>query len=113
MNYPVDGGITIVDNIYFTWGARSTAQTANTTSGATVITTGTAVPNRLGVYITNLSSTVTIVLGIAESLGGSTPTVWEIPLPPSSSIPLNLPPNVAIYAATTSGSATFCCKEFR
>lgn len=114
MNYPVDGGITIVDNIYFTWGSRSQAQTANTTSGATAIATGAnALSNRLGVYITNLSSSVTIVLGINESLGATTPTVWEIPLPPNSSLPLNLPPGISIYAATTSGSATLCCKEFK
>lgn len=114
MEYPFNGGEEIVDSLYFSWGTRSAAQTANTTSGATVISTGTTtLTNRLGVYITNLSTSVTIVIGINESLGATTPATWEIPLGPSSSIPLNIAPGTNLYAATTSGTATFCCKEYK
>ena len=107
-------GILITDSSYTSWSNRSTAQTASTTSGATAITTGaTTFTDRLGVLISNLSSTITIVIGIAESLGGSTPTVWEMSLPPNTSLPLNLVAGISIYVATTTGSALFSCKEFK
>jgi hypothetical protein len=108
------GDAVTVENVYPNWSGRTTAQNATTTSGATVISTAAApFADRTGVYITNLSSSNSIVIGIGESLGGSTPTVWEMFLPANASVPLNVPANVNLYVATLSGTATFSCKEFK